>query len=72
MRRSAHPTTVTDRTRLIVAAVVAFVGLIWVAQGLGAPIGGGFMVGNALWAWIGGALVLLAVLYGLWPRLRRG
>ena len=73
-----HPTTVTDpatprpdRTRLIVATVVALVGLVWTAQGLGAPIGGGFMVGNTFWAYAGAALVLGAVAYGAWPRLRR-
>jgi hypothetical protein len=50
---------------------VALVGLVWVAQGLGAPIGGGFMVGNTFWAFAGAALIALAVLYGAWPRLRR-
>jgi hypothetical protein len=62
---------VKDRTRLIVAAVVAFVGLIWVAQGLGVPIGGGFMVGNPAWVIVGAGLVASAALYGAWPRLRR-
>jgi hypothetical protein len=63
---------VNDRSRAIVAVVVGLVGLVWVAQGLGVPIGRGFMVGNTLWVWLGGALVLLAALYGAWPRLRRG
>jgi hypothetical protein len=63
---------VNDRSRAIVAIVVGLVGLVWVAQGLGVPIGGGFMVGNTLWVWLGAALVLLAALYGAWPRLRRG
>lgn len=73
-----HATTVTGpatprpaRGRLIVAAVVALVGLVWVAQGLGAPIGGGFMVGNSFWAWAGLALIAAAALYAAWPRLRR-
>ena len=69
--RSAHPTTVSDRTRVIVAAVVAFVGFVWMLQGLGVPIGGGFMVGNPMWVVVGAALVVLAGLYGAWPRLRR-
>ena len=64
-----HPTTVSDRTRAIVAAVVAFVGFVWMLQGLGVPIGGGFMVGNSFWTWAGAALVLAAALYGAWPRL---
>jgi hypothetical protein len=54
-----------------VAAVVALVGLVWVAQGLGAPIGGGFMVGDMFWAYAGAALILGAIVYGSWPRLRR-
>lgn len=73
-----HPTTVTDpttsrpdRTRLVVAVVVVLVGLVWMAQGLGAPIGGGFMVGNMFWAYAGAGLVALAIAYAAWPRLRR-
>ena len=34
---------------------------VWIAQGLGAPIGGGFMVGNMFWAYAGAALVALAI-----------
>ena len=66
-----HATTVTDRTRLIVAALVALVGAVWIAQRLGVAIGGGFMVGDMTWTWIGAALMLLALAYGTWPRLRR-
>jgi hypothetical protein len=62
---------VSDRTRVIVAAVVAFVGFIWLLQGLGVPIGGGFMVGNGFWVWAGAAIILIAAIYGAWPRLRR-
>ena len=60
-----------DRTRIIVAVVVALVGLVWMAQGLGVPIGGGFMVGNPVWVVVGAGLVLLAGIYGAWPRIRR-
>ena len=66
-----HPTTVRARTRSIVAFVVALVGFVWVLQGLGAPIGGGFMVGDMFWAYAGGALMIGAIVYGSWPRLRR-
>lgn len=73
-----HPTTVSldasprrDRTRLIVAAVVALTGLVWVAQGLGAPIGGGFMVGDLFWTYAGVALIVVAAGVAAWPRLRR-
>lgn len=67
-----HPTTVTDRTRIVVAVVVALVGLVWVAQGLGVPIGGSFMVGDTFWAYAGAALVAVAIACAAWPRLRRG
>ena len=66
-----HPTTVTDRTRIVVAIVVALVGAVWVAQGLGVPIGGGFMVGDMFWAYAGIALIAVAAVYAAWPRLRR-
>jgi len=58
------------RTRSIVAVVVALVGLVWFAQGLGVPIGGSFMVGDLFWTWAGAALILAALIYGAWPRLR--
>ena len=66
-----HPTTVTDRTRLILAVVFALVGAVWIAQGLGVPIGGGFMVGDIFWSYAGAAVLVLALGYGLWPRWRR-
>jgi hypothetical protein len=66
-----HATTVSDRTRILVAIVVALVGAVWVAQGLGVPIGGGLMVGDMFWAYAGIALMIGAALYGWWPRLRR-
>jgi hypothetical protein len=62
---------VTDRTRIVVAIVVALVGAVWVAQGLGVPIGGGFMVGDMFWAYAGIALIAVAAVYAAWPRLRR-
>jgi len=77
-RPSAHPTTVTDaeaprgdRTRLILAAAVALAGLVWIAQGLGVPIGGGFMVGDRFWALAGALVVVAAAGVAAWPRLRR-
>ena len=60
-----------DRTRLVVSVLVALVGLVWIAQGLGAPIGGGFMVGDLFWAYAGLVLVALAIGYAALPRLRR-
>jgi hypothetical protein len=69
-RPSAHPTTVRDRNRLVAALVVGLVGLVWVLQGMGAPIGGGFMVGDPFWILAGAALIAAAAAYAAWPRLR--
>jgi len=72
----AHATSVTtqqpQRTGIVGAVIVGLVGLIWIAQGLGAPIGGGFMVGDLRWSAAG--LVLVAVAGVLaWRRVgRRG
>jgi hypothetical protein len=70
-RPSVHPTTVRDRSRWILAAVAALTGLVWFLQGLGAPIGGSFMIGDPFWAYAGVALILVAVAFVGWPRLRR-
>lgn len=68
---TAPATSRPTRTRLLVAIVVALVGFVWILQGLGVPIGGGFMVGDMFWAYVGVGLMLLAVGYAVWPRLRR-
>jgi hypothetical protein len=52
---------VAMRGRLILAGLLIVLGVGWVAQGLGALPGSGFMDGDARWA-IGGAV---AVLVGL-------
>jgi hypothetical protein len=72
-----HATPVTgdgspgpDRTRYVLAAVVALVGLVWLGQGLG-MIPGSFMSGDSFWAIAGLALVAAAIAYAAWPRLRR-
>ena len=59
-----------NRTRLIVAIVIGLVGLVWLGQGLGL-VPGSFMTGNPTWAILGALLLAGALLYGLWPRLRR-
>jgi hypothetical protein len=48
-------------TRLVLAAVFALVGLVWLGQGLGF-IGGSFMTGSLFWAAVGAVLVACAVL----------
>ncbi|HJP89308.1 MAG TPA: hypothetical protein VJ850_09770 [Candidatus Limnocylindrales bacterium] len=68
MEPSATPAS--NRTRVVIALLIAAVGAVWALQGLGVPIGGGFMVGNPTWIWIGAAMIVVAVLYAAWPRLR--
>jgi glucose dehydrogenase len=51
-----------QRTGIVAAVVVALVGLAWIAQGLGAPIGGSFMVGDLRWSIAGAVLVLVGAL----------
>ena len=46
-------------SRLVIAILVALVGLIWVAQGTGI-IGGSAMSGNLFWAVVGIALIVVA------------
>jgi hypothetical protein len=55
---------------LVVAALAALVGLVWVLQGIG-MLPGSFMTGDMLWAWLGLALIIVAIAFGAWPRLRR-
>jgi hypothetical protein len=58
-------------TRLVIAGVVALVGLVWALQGAGVPIGGSFMIGEPFWLAAGLALIAAAAGYAAWPRLRR-
>jgi hypothetical protein len=60
-----------DRTRLVIAAVGGLVGVVWALQGMGAPIGGSFMIGDPFWILAGLALVAASAVYAAWPRLRR-
>ena len=48
------------RSRLILAAVLALVGLIWVGQGTGL-VHGSAMTGSSFWEMVGVLLLLLAL-----------
>jgi glucose dehydrogenase len=56
-------------TRLVLAAVLALVGIIWLGQGLGF-IEGSFMTGSLFWAAVGVVLLAGAVLLVLLERRR--
>ena len=47
-------------------ALLLVVGIVWISQGVGS-LGGSFMSGNPVWAWIGVGAVALSV-----PLLVRG
>lgn len=49
------------RVRMVVAGLIALVGVIWIGQGIGL-IGGSFMTGDATWAFIGAGAVVIALL----------
>ncbi|HJW21887.1 MAG TPA: hypothetical protein VJ506_05605 [Candidatus Limnocylindrales bacterium] len=59
-----------NATLLAVAAVAALAGVVFALQGLGAPIGRSFMIGDLRWTAIGIVLVLGAGLVA-WRSLRR-
>lgn len=65
MTRSRPP-----RTGFVAAIVIGLVGVVWIAQGLGAPIGGSFMIGDLRWSAAGIGLVGIAGLLA-WRRLHR-
>jgi hypothetical protein len=48
------------RSRWIIAVVLALIGLVWIAQGLGIVGGSGFMINNRFWAIVGAILLVVA------------
>ncbi len=52
------------RTRWIVAAGLAAVGLVWIGQGFGLLRGSGFMVDDIRWAVAGAVLLIAGVVLG--------
>jgi hypothetical protein len=58
------------RGRMLAAALLVAVGLVWLAQGLGVFPGSGFMDGSVVWAVIGTVLVVAGVALGISARRR--
>ena len=58
------------RGRMLGAALLVAVGLVWMAQGLGLFPGSGLMDGQLLWVIIGGGLVVAGIALGLSARRR--
>ena len=46
-------------SRLVIGAVIALIGLVWLGQGLG-YIPGSFMTGSQFWATVGTVLLVVA------------
>jgi hypothetical protein len=67
---AAAPEVPVRPTRLVLAVVLALVGLVWLGQGLGF-IGGSFMTGSPFWAVVGVILLAAAALVVAGER-RRG
>ena len=59
-----------NATLLAVAAVAALAGVVFALQGLGAPIGRSFMIGDVRWTAIGVGLIAVAGIVA-WTQLRR-
>jgi hypothetical protein len=59
------------RGRLILAAVLGIVGLVWIAQGLDLLQGSGFMDGDVRWAAAGAVLLLIGLGLGVTAARRR-
>jgi hypothetical protein len=56
--------------RLVVAAILLLVGVVWIGQGTG-TVAGSAMSGQSMWAFIGGALVIAGLAIGAWELVRR-
>jgi hypothetical protein len=59
-----------DRTRFVVAAIAAAVGLVWLLQGAGV-LPGSFMSNSPTWVVAGLVLVAAAFALAAWPRFHR-
>ena len=58
-------------SRLVLAALFALVGLVWIGQGVGL-IGGSVMTGSPFWAIVGAVLLVIATMILFRERRLRG
>ena len=56
--------------RLVVAAILLLVGVVWIGQGTG-TVAGSAMSGQSMWAFVGGVLVVAGLAIGAWELIRR-
>jgi len=59
--------------RKLIAALgglLALLGIVWILQGIGV-LGGSFMTGNPLWAWIGAGVLVVGDVLLFWSLRRR-
>jgi hypothetical protein len=65
-----HDVEVSMRGRVITAASLVVLGLIWIGQGLGLLRGSSFMTDEPFWAAVGAILVVAGVLFAFsaWRR----
>jgi hypothetical protein len=60
------------RTWVIGGGVLIAVGLVWIGQGTGLLRSSSFMVGNAVWVWIGAGSIVIGAGLIVAARRRRG
>lgn len=57
-------------SRLIVAAILLLVGVVWIGQGTG-TVAGSAMSGQSIWAFVGGVLVVVGLVIGVREFIQR-
>jgi len=61
---------VARKLTAVLGGLLALIGIVWILQGVGV-LGGSFMTGDPLWAWIGAGVLVAGDVLLFWS-LRRG